>query len=140
MTPWVEATLAKYGWIAIGLSFGLAAKYALLIKRGVEIRGYLLAADLLLLPMVALIAFSLVNKAGVHGEAAALVAAAAAVGADRIVKLYTDRFERSVTDIITMESERRKQAVRQEVQMELSSERLVKDIATGKRPMGGEVE
>ncbi len=140
MTPWVEATLAKYGWIAIGLTFGLAAKYALLIKRGVQIRGYLLAADLLLLPMVALIAFSLVNKAGVHGEAAALVAAAAAVGADRIVKLYTDRFERSVTDIISVESTRRKQVVREEVQMEMSGNRVMEDIAAGKRSLGGEVE
>lgn len=135
MTPWGEALIAKYGWIWIGLTFGFAAKYALLIKRGVKIRPSLVIADLLLLPMVALIAYWLVDRAGLDGEAAALITAAATVGADRLVKFYTDRFVRGVTDIMQDEAVRRKQIVREEVQTELSGERFVHDIATGKRPL-----
>ncbi|EQA96866.1 hypothetical protein [Sphingobium baderi] len=137
MTPWPEAFIAKYFWIWIGLTFGLAAKYALLIKRGVKIKPVLVLADLLLLPMVALIAFWLVSQAGVHGEGAALMTAAATVGADRVVKLYTDRFLRQV-DAALMESVvQHKAAIREEVQTEMSAERVVHDIATGKRPLDG---
>jgi len=92
MTPWIEALGAKYGWIFIGLTFGLAAKYALLIKRGVRVRPALIAADALLLPMVALISYSIVLQLGATGEIAALLTALGTVGADRLVKLYTERF------------------------------------------------
>ena len=92
VSPWIETAVAKYGWIWIGLTFGLAAKYALLIKRGVRVRPILIFADVLLLPLVALIAYSLVHQFGASGEAAALLTALGTVGADRLVKLYTDRF------------------------------------------------
>lgn len=89
---WVETLTVKYGWILIGLTFGLAAKYALLLKRGVKIRPGLILADVLLLPMVALIAYSIVRQFGATDETAALMTALATTGADRLVKLYTDRF------------------------------------------------
>lgn len=92
MTPWIETAIVKYGWIWIGLTFGLAAKYALLIKRGVRLRPSLIAADVLLLPMVALISYSIVRQFGADGEVAALLTALGTVGADRLVKLYTERF------------------------------------------------
>ncbi|PHP21357.1 hypothetical protein CG471_01960 [Sphingobium sp. IP1] len=138
MTPWGEALIAKYGWIWVGLSFGFLAKYALLIKKGVKIKPTLVLADLLILPMVALISYWMISRAGVDGEGAALITAGATVGADRIVKLYTDRFVRQVGDVITDEAMRRKAAIREEVQAELSAERTLHDIATGKRPLGGE--
>ncbi|WP_252365081.1 hypothetical protein [Sphingobium yanoikuyae] len=130
--------IAKYGWIWIGLTFGFAAKYALLIKRGVQIRPGLVLADFLLLPMVALIAYWLVSQAGLRGEGAALMTAAATVGADRVVKLYTDRFLRQVDAMIVDEAARRKAAIREEVQTELSANRTLEDIAAGKRPLSGE--
>ena len=92
MSPWFEAAVAKYGWIWIGLTFGLAAKYALLIKRGERVRPILILADVLLLPLVALIAYSLIKQFGASGEESALLSALSTVGADRLVKLYTDRF------------------------------------------------
>jgi hypothetical protein len=138
MTPWGEALLAKYSWIAVGLTFGFFAKYALLIKKGVKIKPALVLADILILPMVALISYWLVFRAGVDGEGAALITAGATVGADRIVKLYTDRFVRGVSDLMADEATRRKQAIREEMQTELSAERNLNDIATGKRPLGGE--
>lgn len=76
----------------MGLTFGLAAKYALLIKRGVKVRPILIFADLLLLPMVALITYSLAHQFGATGEAAALLTALGTVGADRLVQFYMDRF------------------------------------------------
>ncbi|KKW92240.1 hypothetical protein [Sphingobium chungbukense] len=138
MTPGVEALIAKYGWIWVGLTFGLAAKYALLIKRGVKIRAWLVIADILLLPMVALIAFWIVKQAGVDGEGAALLTAAATVGADRVVKLYTDRFLRQVDAVLLDTVAHRKAAIREEVQAELSANRTMQDIASGKRAIGGE--
>ena len=92
VSPWFEAAVAKYGWIWIGLTFGLAAKYALLIKRGERVRPILILADVLLLPLVALIAYSLIKQFGASGEESALLSALSTVGADRLVKLYTDRF------------------------------------------------
>jgi hypothetical protein len=95
----MEAIVAKYGWIWIGLTFGFAAKYALLIKKGVKIKAQLVIADLLILPLVALIAYTLARQTGVDGEAAALATAFVTVGADRIIKLYTERFFRQVEAI-----------------------------------------
>lgn len=87
-----EAAFAKYAWIWVGLTCGFAAKYALLLKRGVRVKPRLIAADVLLLPMVALIAYSIVSRAGASGELAALLTAFCTVGADRLIKLLTERF------------------------------------------------
>lgn len=138
MWPWFEAAIDRYGWIWIGLTFGFAAKYALLLKQGVRIRPVLVFADLLILPMVALIAYWAITQVGVNGEGSALLTAAATVCADRIVKLYTERFMRQVDALIADEATRRKAIIREEMQTELSAERFVQDVASGKRPMGGE--
>lgn len=138
MSPWFEAAVAKYGWIWIGLTFGFAAKYALLIKRGVRIKLTLVLADILILPMVALIAYWLISRTGLSGEAAALVTAGATVCADRVVKLYTDRFLGQVDALLIDEAARRKAAIREEMQVELSADRTIGDIAAGRRPLGGE--
>ncbi len=123
-----EALAAKYGWIWIGLTIGLAAKYALLLKRGVRIKLSLILADVLLLPMVALIAFWLAKQAGAQAEAAAMVTALATVGADRIVKLYTDRFVAQVEAMtlrnLTRDVVESKGELRNAVQTEISARRL----------------
>lgn len=138
MSPWFEAAIDRYGWIWIGLTFGFAAKEALLLKKGVRIRPVLVFADLLILPMTALIAYWVITQVGVKGEGSALLTAAATVCADRIVKLYTERFMRQVDTLIADDAARRKAIIREEMQTELSAERFVQDIASGKRPMGGE--
>jgi len=91
-----EAVVAKYSWIWIGLTFGFAAKYAMLIKRGIKVQARLVVADLLILPLVALISYSLCRQAGAEGEAAAMLTAFVTVCADRVIKLYTERFMRQV--------------------------------------------
>ena len=45
---------------------------------------------------------------------------------------------RQVDALIADEAARRKEIIREEMQTELSAERFVQDIASGKRPMGGE--
>ena len=131
---WVEAAFAKYGWILIGLSFGFAAKYALLLKRGVVIKPQLVLADVLLLPLVALIAYHIAHQFGASGEAAALLAAFSAVGADRLVKLLTEQFFRRVENDITAVSQRVRGQVRQEVQAELSGQAIIDDTLSGRAP------
>lgn len=103
MMAGIEAAAAKYAWIWVGLTFGFAAKYAMLIKKGVKVQARLVIADLLILPMVALIAYSLVRQAGIEAEAAALLTAFVTVCADRVIKLYTERFLRQVEAVTLRE-------------------------------------
>ena len=91
MTP-VETMLTKYGWIGIGLTFGFAAKYALLIKRGVRVKAWLVVADVMLLPIIALIAYWICEAIGLRGEGAAITTALSTVSADRLLRLITERF------------------------------------------------
>ena len=90
MTP-AETVLTRYGWIIIGLTVGFAAKYALLIKRGVRVRAWLVIADVMLLPIIALIAYWICERVGLRGESAALATALSTVSADRLVRLLTER-------------------------------------------------
>jgi hypothetical protein len=138
MNGWAEALLAKYGWIAAGVLFGFAAKYGLLMKRGRPIGWRMVMADVLLVGMVYLIAYNLVLRIGVAGEAAGLIAAFVAVGADRAVRIMTDRFWGQVDSALGRAVAQRKGEIREEIQLELSAERNLTDIATGKRPLGGE--
>lgn len=130
MSP-IEAAFAKYGWIWIGLSFGFLAKYALLIKRGVKVQARLVVADLLLLPMVALIAYSVVSQAGLKGEAAGLITAFCTVGADRLIKLLTERFiakvEAATLRDVSNSVIESKGELRQAVQIAKSADRLMND-------------
>lgn len=134
MTPVFEALLAKYGWIWVGLTFGFAAKYALLLKRGVRVQLKLVIADLLLLPMVALIAYWLASRTGFEGEAAALFAAFCTVGADRLVKLLTDRFLQRVDNEVRAIAEETIGRVRQEVQTVKSGKEVVDATIEGRAP------
>lgn len=134
VSPWIEAAFAKYAWVWIGLTFGLAAKYALLIKRGIKIRASLIFADVLLLPMVALIAYQATHRLGATEESAALLTAVATVGADRLVKLYTERFLQRVDAELQAMTERQRAELRNEVQAELSAKEVISDQIAGTAP------
>lgn len=134
MTPLFEGFAAKYGWIIMGITFGFAAKYALLIKRGVRVRARLVFADLLLLPMVALLAYWLAARAGLGGETGAVVASFCAVGADRLIKLLTERFLQRVDNEARALAGEQMGLARQVVQTELSGERIIGDTIEGKAP------
>ncbi len=134
MTPVFETVLAKYGWILIGITFGFAAKYALLLKRGVQVKARLVFADLLLLPMVALIAYWLATRAGVEAEAAALFSAFSTVGADRLVKLLTDRFLARVDSEAAAIANNIVGTARNTAQAELSALAVVEAAHEGRAP------
>ncbi len=134
MTPVFETVLAKYGWILIGITFGFAAKYALLLKRGVQVKARLVFADLLLLPMVALIAYWLATRAGVEAEAAALFSAFSTVGADRLVKLLTDRFLARVDSEAAAIANNIIGTARNTAQAELSALAVVEAAHEGRAP------
>lgn len=134
MTPVWEAAVAKYGWIIVGLTFGFAAKYALLIKRGVRVKARLVFADVLLLPMVALIAFWMAQRAGITGEGAALWACFCTVGADRLVKLLTERFLARVDREVRNAAEDLVGTARNAVQTERSAQSIIDDTISGKAP------
>ncbi|GAA0745206.1 hypothetical protein CA233_19135 [Sphingomonas sp. ABOLD] len=138
MTPGFEALLAKflakYGWILIGITFGFAAKYALLIKRGVPVKARLVFADLLLLPMVALIAYWMATRAGFEAEASALFSAFCAVGADRLVKLLTDRFLQRVDSEAELVANQMLGRARTVVANELAAESIIEAHADGRAP------
>jgi hypothetical protein len=55
------------------------------------VRAWLVFADLLLLPIIALIAYWICERAGLVGESAALVTALSTVSADRLLRLLTER-------------------------------------------------
>lgn len=133
MSPF-EDLATRYGWIWIGLLFGVSAKYALLIKRRVRIRLYLVLADLLLLPMVALIAYTMAVRTGAAGEIAALMSAFCAVGADRLVKMLTERFFRAVETEVENASNRVRGNMRNEVQTVQSGESIIDDTMKGNAP------
>lgn len=134
MTPVFEAMLAKYGWVWVGVTVGFAAKYALLIKKGVRVRPWLVFADILLLPLVALIAYWLATRIGWDSEARALLSAFCAVSADRLVKLLTDRFLSRVDSEVRAIAEETIGAVRQEVQTVKSGEAIIGDTIEGRAP------
>lgn len=129
-----EAWFAKWGWIVIGLTCGFAAKYALRIKRGLKVKPWQVFADVLLLPMVGLIAYSIVSRIGGDGELRALIAGLCMVGADRLVGVLTDRFLARVdNEARTLADDLMGQA-RQTVQAELSGNEIINDNLTGKAP------
>lgn len=134
MIGWFEVAASKYGWIWIGLSFGFLAKYALLIKRGVRVQARLVFADILLLPMVALIAYWLAQRAGIDGEASALFAAFCTVGADRLVKLLTDRFLQRVDAEAEAVARQMLGRARETVQAARSGEEVIKATIEGRAP------
>lgn len=96
VSPWFEAAVIKYGWIWVGVAFGFGAKYGLIMKRGKPITARMIVADALMIGIVALVAYWIVSRMGVDHEAAALVTALVAVGADRGVQRLTDRFWQQV--------------------------------------------
>lgn len=138
MSPAFEAVLAKvlakYGWILIGVTFGFGAKYALLIKSGVRVTARMIFADLLLLPMVALVAYWLAMRAGVEAEAAAVVSALCTVGADRLIKLLTERFLQRVDSEVGAVAAETIGKVRQVVQTEISAANVIADNIEGRAP------
>lgn len=135
MTPWGEALIAKYGAVILGWLIGTAAKYGLMLGEGRRITVKVLLIDLLLMGMVVLLARWVIARLGLNPSDAATCAALIGLASDRIIRMvrvwFLKRVDAELRDHVKGE-------VRQAAQMELSADRVVKDMAEGKRPMGGE--
>lgn len=135
MTPWGEALIAKYGAVVMGWLIGTAAKYGLMLGEGRKITLKVLLIDLLLMGMVVLIARWVIARLGLNPSDAATCAALIGLASDRIIRMVRVWFLKRVDAELR---EHVKGEIRQAAQMEISADNLLDDIATGKRPMGGE--
>ena len=77
---------------------------------------------------------AVVIRVGVTGEMSALLSALCTVGADRLIKLVTDRFFKEVESEVEEVAKRVRGKVREEVQAEKSGARIIEDTITGKAP------
>ncbi|WP_088183960.1 hypothetical protein [Sphingobium sp. Z007] len=135
MTPWGEALIAKYGAIVMGWAIGTAAKYGLMLGEGRRVTLKVLMIDVLLMGMVVLLARWVIARLGLNPSDAATAAALIGLASDRIVRMVRVWFLRRVDAELR---DHVKGEIRQAAQIELSADRAIQDIATGKRPIGGE--
>lgn len=96
MSPWIEGVIAKYGAVVLGVGAGTAAKYKLSISDGRNLTWGEVASDLLLVPMVILIAAYVGAKLGAEPHLQAVLAAFLAVSSDRLIRLLRERFIQKV--------------------------------------------
>ena len=134
MSPWLEAAVAKYGSVAFGLAVGTGAKYGLALAEGRRLTLRLLAVDVLLIGMVALLASNVVERLGAEGRSAAMVAALFAVSSDRVLRAVRTRFMRQVDAELQSDLARMKGEIRDEVQAELSARSVIDDQISGRAP------
>lgn len=84
--------LERYLPIAVGIGLGMAAKYSLALNSGAPFSWRKLAADFLLIGIVALMARGVVDVFHLNGDRAVLCAAVFALAADRLVARLRERF------------------------------------------------
>lgn len=95
MTPVSEglaAILAKYGAVLLGVGAGTAAKYKLTMSDGKRLTWGEVASDMLLVPMVVLVAAYVGAKLGAEAHLQAVMAAFLAVSSDRLIRILRERF------------------------------------------------
>lgn len=135
MTPWVEMALAKYGAIVAGWFIGTAAKYGLTLGEGRKITVRMVVIDVLLMGFVVLLSRWVIERLGLNPGDAATIAALIGLSSERIIRLVRQWFLKRADDYLEQHV---KGEIRQAAQMEISSVRTLDDMASGKRPIGGE--
>lgn len=135
VSPFLEAATAKYGTIIAGWAIGTAAKYGLTLGEGRKITPRMILIDLLLMGLVVLLARWIIERLGLNAGDAATIAALIGLSSERIIRLVRQWFLKRADDYLEQHV---KGEIRQVAQMELSAERTLRDIAEGKRPLGGE--
>ncbi len=135
MTPWGEALIAKYGAIVVGWLIGTSAKYGLTLGEGRKVTPKMVVIDLLLMGFVVLLARWIIERLGLNPGDAATIAALIGLSSERIIRLVRHWFLKRSDEYLEQHV---KGEIRQAAQIELSAERAIQDIATGKRPLGGE--
>lgn len=88
----LAAILAKYGAVLLGVGAGTAAKYKLTLSDGRKLTWGEVASDMLLVPMVVLVAAYVGAKLGAEPHLQAVLAAFFAVSSDRLIRILRERF------------------------------------------------
>lgn len=99
MTPISEgltAIVTKYGAVLLGVGAGTAAKYKLSLSDGKKLTWGEVASDMLLVPMVVLVAAYAGDLMGAEPHLKAVLAAFLAVSSDRLIRLLRERFIQKV--------------------------------------------
>lgn len=131
----IEALVAKYGTIVAGWVIGTAAKYGLTLSEGRKITWKMVLIDLLLMGLVVLLSRWVIERLGLNAGDAATIAALIGLSSERIIRLVRQWFLKRADIYLEQHV---KGEIRQAAQLELSAERAIRDIAEGKRPLGGE--
>jgi len=120
VSPWIEGLVVKYGAVLLGVSIGTAAKYGLTMGEGRKVTTGELVSDLLLVPLVCLVAAFIGIKFGADPMTMAMISAFCAVSSDRLIRLMRERFmERVATEIDVIQQH--KGEMRQSSQIEQSA-------------------
>ena len=88
----LAAIFAKYGAVLLGVGAGTAAKYKLTLSDGKSLTWGEVASDMLLVPMVVLVAAYAGAKVGAEPHLQAVLAAFLAVSSDRLIRILRERF------------------------------------------------
>lgn len=134
MSPWAEGLLVKYGAVLLGVGVGTAAKYSLSRGEGHKITVGEVISDLLLVPMIVLIAAFSAVKMGLDPMSACVLASFMSLSADRLVRLMRIRFLQRVDAELRREIERTKGMIRDEAQTEISARHVIADTIEGRAP------
>lgn len=124
VSPWIEGLAAKYGAVLLGVSIGTAAKYGLTLGEGRPITWREVASDLLLVPMICLIAAFGATRLGAEVTTISVMSAFLAVSSDRAIRMLRDRFMQRVSAEVDLLG-KKKGELRQLSQMEISKRRVV---------------
>ena len=129
----MEAQLARYGAVVLGVAIGTAAKYGLTIAEGrsLTVRG--LMADILLIGMVVLLSVYVTEKMGLDVNSRVLVGSLFAISSDRVIRLVRERFLRRVEASLQQDLTRAKGELRNAVQAEISAANIINDVT---KPQG----
>jgi len=112
--------VAKYGAVLLGVSIGTAAKYGLSMGEGRKVTTGELISDLLLVPLICLIAAFIGIRLGADPMTMAVISAFCAVSSDRLIRMMRERFiQRVATEIDVIQQH--KGELRQSSQIELSA-------------------
>lgn len=134
MSPWFDTFWARYGSILVGIGIGTAAKWALVMAEGRNLTWRTLAIDMLLAPMVALLAVYGSVKFGMDPHTSAMLGALMSIASDRVVRLVRIRFLQKVDQEFEAYAQHARGVIRQEVQTEMSGKELISDVISGTAP------
>lgn len=134
MSPFIEAFLAKYGAVVVGVGIGTAAKYRLNMGEGRVVTRKEVLADLLLVPFVIMLAAYVGTKLSADPHLMAIIASFMSLSADRLIRMLRERFLQRVDQEVAGRASQLLGVARETVQAEISSNAIINDTLAGTAP------